>query len=91
MIKVGKIPVEHTKNRYIKFDLNNFIICTGYKSEVINDYFQNYLTSRDFSINTSNNAITSLNELPNFNLEVMFTGMKQRLEEEFIKLGMNRK
>ena len=75
MIKVGKIPVvEHIMNRYIKFDLNNFIICTGYKSEVINDYFANYLTSRDFSINTSNNAITSLNELPNFNLEVMFTG-----------------
>ena len=75
MIKVGKIPVvEHIMKRYIKFDLNNFIICTGYKSEVINDYFANYLTTRDFSINTSNNAITSLNKLPNFNLEVIFTG-----------------
>ena len=75
MIKVGKIPVvEHIMKRYIKFDLNNFIICTGYKSEVINDYFANYLTSRDFSLNTSNNSITSLNKLPNFNIEVIFTG-----------------
>ena len=75
MIKVGKIPVvEHIMNRYIKFGLSNFIICTGYKNEVVNNYFANYLTTRDFSINTSNNSISSLDKLPNFNLEVMFTG-----------------
>tara|TARA_B100001287_G_scaffold169060_1_gene142207 strand:+ start:256 stop:1023 length:768 start_codon:yes stop_codon:yes gene_type:complete len=75
MIKVGKIPViEHIMNRYIKFGLNNFLICTGYKNEVVNSYFANYATTRDFSINTSNNSITPLNELPNFNLEVIFTG-----------------
>ena len=35
MIKVGKIPViEHIMNRYIKFGLNNFLICTGYKNEL---------------------------------------------------------
>jgi glucose-1-phosphate cytidylyltransferase len=75
MIKVGKIPViEHIMNRYIKFGLNNFLICTGYKSEVINNYFANYVTTRDFSINTSTNSVTPLSNLPNFNLEVIFTG-----------------
>ena len=75
MIKVGKIPViEHIMNRYIKFGLNNFLICTGYKNEVINNYFANYSTTRDFSINTSNNSITPLSKLPDFNLEVIFTG-----------------
>tara|TARA_B100000900_G_scaffold401775_1_gene406838 strand:- start:9849 stop:10616 length:768 start_codon:yes stop_codon:yes gene_type:complete len=75
MIKVGKIPViEHIMNRYIKFGLNNFLICTGYKSEVINNYFANYSTTRDFSINTSNNSITPSGKLPDFNLEVIFTG-----------------
>ncbi len=75
MIKVGKIPViEHIMNRYIKFGLNDFLICTGYKSEVINNYFANYSTTRDFSINTSNNSITPLSKLPDFNLEVIFTG-----------------
>ena len=75
MVKVGKIPViEHIMNRYIKFGLNNFLICTGYKSEVINNYFANYSTTRDFSINTSNNSITPSGKLPDFNLEVIFTG-----------------
>ena len=75
MIKVGKIPViEHIMNRYIKFGLNDFLICTGYKSEVINNYFANYSTTRDFSINTSNNSITPSSKLPDFNLEVIFTG-----------------
>lgn len=75
MIKVGKIPViEHIMNRYIKFGLNNFLICTGYKNEVINNYFANYSTTRDFSINTSNNSITPQSKLPDFNLEVIFTG-----------------
>ena len=75
MIKVGKIPViEHIMNRYIKFGLNNFLICTGYKNEVINNYFANYSTTRDFSINTSDNSITPLSKLPDFNLEVIFTG-----------------
>lgn len=75
MIKVGKIPViEHIMNRYIKFGLNNFLICTGYKSEVINNYFANYSTTRDFSINTNNNSITPSGKLPDFNLEVIFTG-----------------
>ena len=75
MIKVGKIPViEHIMNRYIKFGLNNFLICTGYKSEVINNYFANYATTKDFSINTTNNSITPTSKLPDFNLEVIFTG-----------------
>ena len=75
MIKVGKIPViEHIMNRYIKFGLNNFLICTGYKNEVINNYFANYSTTRDFSINSSNNSITPSGKLPDFNLEVIFTG-----------------
>ena len=75
MIKVGKIPViEHIMNRYIKFGLNNFLICTGYKSEVINNYFANYSTTKDFSLNTSNNVVTPLSKLPDFNLEVIFTG-----------------
>ena len=75
MIKVGKIPViEHIMNRYMKFGLNNFLICTGYKSEVINNYFANYSTTRDFSINSSDNLITPLSKLSDFNLEVIFTG-----------------
>ena len=75
MIKIGKIPViEHIMNRYIKFGLNNFLICTGYKSEVINNYFANYSTTKDFSLNTGNNVVTPLSELPDFNLEVIFTG-----------------
>ena len=90
MIKVGKIPViEHIMNRYIKFGLNNFLICTGYKNEVINNYFANYSTTRDFSINTSNNSITPLSKLPDFNLEVIFTGNETETGGRIYKIRDN--
>lgn len=75
MIKVGKLPVvEHIMQRYIKFGLSNFIICSGYKNEVINNYFANYSSSRDFSLNTNDNKVIPLSTIPDFNLEVIFTG-----------------
>ena len=90
MIKVGKIPViEHIMNRYIKFGLNNFLICTGYKNEVINNYFANYSTTRDFSINTSDNSITPLIKLHDFNLEVIFTGNETETGGRIYKIRDN--
>ncbi len=36
----GKPILEHIINIYRKYDLNDFIICAGYKSEVIRSYFE---------------------------------------------------
>ena len=40
MVTIGNIPIiVHVMNLYAKYGYNEFIIATGYKSEVINDYF----------------------------------------------------
>ena len=42
MIKIGKYPIlHHIMNIYSKYNYNNFILCLGYKSDVIIDYFKN--------------------------------------------------
>ena len=51
MVKVGKIPIlEHKINYYKSKGFNNFIFCTGYKSNVI----QNFLKKKNISCHISN-------------------------------------
>jgi len=43
MIEIGGIPIlVHIMNIYSNFGIDEFIICMGYKKEVIIDYFINY-------------------------------------------------
>ncbi|MDR2840587.1 MAG: glucose-1-phosphate cytidylyltransferase [Paludibacter sp.] len=52
MIPIGKYPILwHIMKYYSIFGYNEFVLCLGYKSEVIKDYFFNYEThSSDFTI-----------------------------------------
>ena len=44
MITIGDMPIIwHIMKIYSSFGLNDFIICMGYKSYVIKEYFKNYL------------------------------------------------
>ena len=41
MIEIGNLPILiHIMKIYSKHDINNFIICAGYKKEVIGKYFK---------------------------------------------------
>jgi glucose-1-phosphate cytidylyltransferase len=43
MIEIGEKPILwHIMKRYSNYGFNDFIICLGYKSQVIKDYFANY-------------------------------------------------
>jgi glucose-1-phosphate cytidylyltransferase len=43
MIKIGGYPIIwHIMKRYHKFGFKDFLICTGYKGEIIKDFFLNY-------------------------------------------------
>jgi glucose-1-phosphate cytidylyltransferase len=43
MVEIGGIPmIEHIMNHYDQFGFKEFIICLGYKQEIIKDYFINY-------------------------------------------------
>jgi len=53
MIEIGGYPILwHMMKNFSSFGLRRFVICTGYKSEVIVDYFSNYkLRNYDFTLN----------------------------------------
>lgn len=41
MVKIGDLPILiHIMNHYAKYNIKNFVIAAGYKSEVIDQYFQ---------------------------------------------------
>lgn len=43
MIEIGGMPILwHIMKWYSKFDINEFIICAGYKQDVIKEWFANY-------------------------------------------------
>ena len=40
MVNIGNVPIiHHIMNHYSKFGVHHFIICAGYKSESIKQYF----------------------------------------------------
>ncbi|MDA2068143.1 sugar phosphate nucleotidyltransferase [Bacillus cereus] len=59
MIKVGDKPIlEHIMDIYSSFGYKEFILCLGYKGNLIKDYFVNYYNhNKDFTINMQNNHI----------------------------------
>jgi len=47
MVEIGGEPIlNHIMNIYSKFNVNEFIICAGYKSYVIKEYFANFCLHR---------------------------------------------
>ena len=61
MIEIGGRPLLwHLMKYFSTFGLSDFVICTGYKAEVIVDYFTNFnLHNNDFTIDmSSHNSVT---------------------------------
>lgn len=64
MIEIGGKPILwHIMKLYSSYGFNDFIICTGYKSYVIKEYFSNYfLHMSDVTFDMSNNSMTVHNQ-----------------------------
>lgn len=78
MIRIGNIPIiEHLMNIYKKYDYNDFILCAGYKIEIIKEYFCNYhLHKSDVLVNTENGNLKYLDSFSNnFNISIIDTGL----------------
>lgn len=52
MAEIGSIPILwHIMKIYAHYGFNNFILCLGYKGEIIKEYFYNYeMLSNDFTV-----------------------------------------
>ncbi len=59
MIQVGGRPLLwHIMKSYEHYGIKEFIICSGYKSNVIKDYFLHYdAQNNDFTVNLSDNSL----------------------------------
>ncbi len=78
MIEIGGMPILwHIMKIYAHFGVKDFIICAGYKSEVIKDFFINYEKNfSNLSINFSEGNGPSFSGLEPWNVNVIDTGKK---------------
>ena len=77
MIEIGDKPIlMHIINLYKSFSHTNFIIATGYKSEMINDYFEVLLKSKDQEYDFNSGRSTQLSESKNnLLIKTVFSGI----------------
>lgn len=79
MIEIGGKPIIwHIMKIFSHYGYNDFIVCLGYKGNVIKDYFYHYYTyNSDFTINLASDEIIFHNSNDdNFNVTLVDTGLK---------------
>lgn len=78
MVPVGKHPILwHIMRLYSGFGFKKFVLCTGFKSEVIKSYFLNYSSlNSDFTVDLKSNHMTlhSSHHDEDWEVTVAFTG-----------------
>jgi len=78
MVKIGNKPVLwHIMKIYSYFGFKDFVICLGYKGDVIKDYFiQHQYRNNDFTINLDSNDLVFYNKEENdWNVTLVDTGI----------------
>lgn len=66
MVEIGGRPILwHIMKIYAGFGVRKFVLCLGYRGEVIREYFRNYaLNNSSFKVDLTSNKITALGETP---------------------------
>ena len=79
MIKIGRMPILwHIMKTYAHYGFREFILCLGYKAEVIKEYFYNYeVLSNDFTIvlGTKNIEVHSNHSEGGWKITLVDTGL----------------
>lgn len=79
MVEIGEKPILwHIMKIYSAFDINDFIICCGYKGYVIKEYFANYFLYRsDVTFDIKNNQMkVHQNDVEPWKVTLVDTGEK---------------
>lgn len=77
MVGIGGYPILwHIMKIYSHYGFNDFVILTGYKQEVIKDYFVNYyMNNSDVTVNLKTNDVTiHKNRCEPWNVTLCYTG-----------------
>lgn len=78
MVEIGNYPILwHIMKIYSSYGYNDFVICCGYKGEIIKNYFVNYyINNSDISVDLKNNSIQiHQNVCEPWNVTLVDTGM----------------
>lgn len=81
MIEIGGMPIIwHIMKTYSSYGHNEFIICAGYKQEIIKEWFNNYFINNsditfDYS-NKTNSIIIHKNNVESWKVTVVDTGLE---------------
>ena len=77
LVKIGEMPIIwHIMKYYSSFGIKEFVICLGYKSYEIRDFFINYKKyNKSISVNLKNNEIISNDKLEDWNVHLIDTGL----------------
>ena len=59
LVEIGGLPILwHIMKLYSFYGINDFIICLGYKGEMIREYFANYISYRsDVTVDMEKNTL----------------------------------
>src|SRR5579863_10000115 len=73
MVEIGGRPIIwHIMKIYSRFGLRNFILCLGYKGEILRDYFLNYRYNRsDLAVDLLSSTVEVLGNAPPENWRVV--------------------
>ncbi|MBX3422401.1 MAG: hypothetical protein KF752_12685 [Pirellulaceae bacterium] len=85
LVGVGHRPILwHIMKYYAHFGHHDFILCLGWKSEAIKDYFLNYneCLANDFVLSKGGSSVVLLNsDIQNWNITFVDTGMRANIGE----------
>ncbi len=75
MVQVGGKPIIwHIMKYYSCYGVNKFVICAGYKGEMIKDYFSDYKNTIENNLNHLNESKTKNPDIENWNINIIDTG-----------------
>ena len=81
MVPIGGNPILwHIMKTYGTYNIKNFVLCLGYRGEIIKEYFLNYeVMTNDFSIHIGSKKKTQIHataEIDDWNVTLVFTGLE---------------
>lgn len=87
MAEIGGRPMLwHIMKQYAYYGYNDFIICTGYKGEVIKDYFMNfYIYQSDITVDLQTNEVEiHRKQTEDWKVSIVDTGLQSSVMERLI-------
>lgn len=87
MAEIGGKPILwHIMKQYSYYGYNDFIICTGYKGEIIKEYFMNfYIYQSDITVDLrTNNIEVHRKQTEDWKVSIIDTGMNSSIIERLL-------